>query len=139
MSNRIGRLRGCVCIIPECGKPAKKMAFCENHYMYYYRRGRIKSRKHGMYGSIEYTVWLGLKIRCFFKRSASYKRYGGAGIIMDIEWYCSFKRFFEDMGKRPGLNYQLDRINPKGNYIKENCRWLLTSLNRNRRYETDPF
>jgi hypothetical protein len=34
----------------------------------------------------------------------------------------SFDGFLEDMGERPD-GKTLDRINPFGNYEKDNCRW----------------
>lgn len=49
------------------------------------------------------------------------KYYGGNGVSYDTRW-GDFLNFLEDMGERlEGTS--LDRIDPSGNYCKDNCRW----------------
>lgn len=80
-----------------------------------------RNTTHGMCGTRTYISWLSMKRRCNSPLSEKYSDYGGRGISYDIKWE-TFEGFFEEMGECPdGL--ELDRIDPNGNYCKENCRW----------------
>lgn len=65
--------------------------------------------------------------RCNNPKEAGYERYGGRGITVCGFWSESFDNFFHDMGEKP-KGYVLDRIDPNGNYCKENCRWIDRNL-----------
>lgn len=75
-----------------------------------------------------YNSWYGMKRRCSCPTQTGYERYGGRGITYDSKWE-TFEGFYEDMGERPGPNYDLDRIDNNGNYCKENCRWVTHAEN----------
>jgi len=50
------------------------------------------------------------------------------------EW-ASFERFIADMGERPSLKHQIDRIDGSVGYCKANCRWVTAGENsRNRSF-----
>lgn len=51
-----------------------------------------------------------------------YNYYKGKGVSIAEEWK-DFENFFKDMGEPPTNKHTLDRINPEGDYCKENCRW----------------
>lgn len=68
-----------------------------------------------------YNSWRAMKERCENPSNISYPYYGGRGIRFGSRWKFFFK-FLIDMGPRP-LGKTLDRINPNGNYTKQNCRW----------------
>ena len=73
--------------------------------------------------TLEESTYRNMKSRCYSPKATGYNHYGGRGITMCDSWKESFWSFYEDMGERiKGLS--LDRIDPHGNYCKENCRWV---------------
>lgn len=95
---------------------------------------------HGMRYRSEYGVWSGMKQRCYNPNHDGYENYGGRGITICGDWLNSFSKFYEDMGPRPSLDYEIDRIDNDGNYERGNCQWVLTERQRsnvrsNRRIE----
>ncbi len=93
------------------------------------RSGKFKScgcnqhmTTHGKTHSPEHVAWGNMKARCFNENYTQYKDYGGRGIRVCDRW-LRFENFYEDMGDKPDTTYQLDRIDPDGDYCLENCRW----------------
>lgn len=70
-----------------------------------------------------YNSWASMRSRCYRKKDKCFHLYGGRGIKVCDRWINNYDNFFEDMGERPE-NMCLDRINPNGNYEKDNCRWV---------------
>lgn len=91
-------------------------------------------QKHGMSHTSLYKRWHDMKMRCDNKNNCNYKYYGEKGITYCKEW-SEFKPFYEwaiSNGYRSELS--LDRIDVKGNYCPENCRWVTHGIqmaNRN--------
>lgn len=92
-----------------------------------------KRQTHGMTGTRVYRIWMGMRYRVTHENAAGFKNYGGRGITYDPAWE-SFEKFLMDMGEPPSDSHTLDRIDPNGNYCKENCRWATMEVQvRNRR------
>lgn len=79
--------------------------------------------KHGMHKSRIYQTWADMKIRCDNPEHKSYAIYGGRGITYDSKW-IQFENFLAEMGESYEDHLTLDRIDPNGNYCKENCQWV---------------
>ena len=75
-----------------------------------------------------YRVWTSMHRRCYRTTSTDFKYYGGKGITVSPEWH-DFLTFLSDMGERPGIGFDIDRIDPEKGYSKANCRWLSHSEN----------
>ena len=96
-----------------------------------------KGTTHGMHGTSIYSIWLGIKYRCYNKKHKRYKDYGGRGITVCVEWLESFENFYKDVGDRP-KGMSLDRKDNNKGYSKENCKWSTTKeQNNNKRDRKD--
>ncbi len=77
---------------------------------------------HGMHKHRVYTIWADMKNRCDSPNNGSYERYGGRGISYQESWK-DFEEFWKDMQEGYSDELTLDRIDPNGNYTKDNCQW----------------
>lgn len=94
---------------------------CKN---YEYRSKLL--RQHGQSGTRHYKSWQKMKERCNNPSSDYYSDYGGRGISYCDEWE-TFIGFWKEMAEGYSEELELDRIDPNGNYCKENCKWSTES------------
>jgi hypothetical protein len=71
-----------------------------------------------------YSIWIGMKKRCFNRNTKAYEYYGGRGIKVCEDWLDFTK--FHDWAKNNGYNdgLSLERINVEKDYEPENCKWI---------------
>jgi hypothetical protein len=91
-----------------------------------------RNSTHGMAKTKTYKVWNGMLQRCGNPKSSGFHKYGARGIKVCEHWNL-FENFYADMGDPPSPKHTLDRINPKGNYCPENCRWTTQKVQQNNR------
>ena len=94
--------------------------------------GKIK-HGHTSGGKISptYSSWAGMIQRCSNKNCEEYRFYGAKGIVVFHRW-LKFENFLKDMGEKPD-GFTIDRIDPEGNYVPWNCRWILAKDNFERK------
>ena len=83
-----------------------------------------------------YTSYTNMMLRCYCPGHQSFRYYGARGVKVCDEWRhnpAAFGRWaVEKGGWRPG-RLVIDRIDPKGDYTPENCRFISRiQSNRNR-------
>lgn len=75
----------------------------------------------------EYSIYNGIKKRCYNPNENCYHRYGGRGIKMHPDFLLpdgeGFKNFLEHVGKRPSKEHSIDRKNYDGDYEYGNLKW----------------
>jgi len=114
-SLRIGASRSCGCLIGDTAKRVRT------------KHGDNRGNK----PVPEYVAWTSMKNRCTNPNCERYEIYGGRGITVCARWMESYAAFLEDVGRRPGPEYSLDRYpDNDGNYEPGNVRWATREQQR---------
>lgn len=82
-----------------------------------------------------YTIFSGMKQRCYNQNCDAYRFYGAKGIVICDEWMGEHGlSLFMEWALSNGYeeNLTIDRINARGPYSPDNCRWITQSENSSR-------
>jgi hypothetical protein len=102
---------------------------CGNTIITHIRHRRVKScgclkTTHGQSKNRIYTTWWNMYRRCYDQKDKSYSQYGEKGIKVCDEWRNNKQSFFDwAMSNGYTDSLTLDRIDGKGSYCPDNCRW----------------
>ena len=88
-------------------------------------------RTHGKTHTPEHRSWVCMKARIFSPDEHHKKYY--SDVHIDERWLGpdGFVNFVRDMGNKPDPSYEIDRINPYGDYEPSNCRWATRAQQMN--------
>ena len=100
----------------------------------------LPSGKEDIYVKKLRNVWAHIVDRCTNPNCEHFNVYGGRGITTEykyfIDFYDDFYNSYKEHVEKYGFkNTTIDRINPDGNYNKENLRWATWSIQyKNKRW-----
>lgn len=113
---RAGHVQSCGCVQRERAAAANSSRAKHGHTRH--------KRSEPVKPSRTYRTWRCMLYRCYGKKAANRKHYGGRGIAVCPQWQgkAGFAKFLKDLGERPD-GRTLDRINTDGNYEPGNVQW----------------
>ncbi len=91
---------------------------------------------HGKTNTRLFSIWVGMRRRCYDTRRNNYQNYGGRGIRVCNEWLgeSGFQAFYDwAMANGYDDTLTIDRIDDDGNYEPCNCRWVDMQTQQNNR------
>lgn len=98
-----------------------------------------RNYKHGETKTHLYSIWSGMRERCYKEKCASYEHYGKRGIRVCDEWngnngYVNFAKWAKENGYSDNLSrweQSIDRIDVNKDYSPDNCRWVTNTVQQN--------
>lgn len=110
------------------------------------RESRIACKTiHGKRRTRLYSVWCGIRRRCYDTQDKDYVNYGMRRIRVCDEWRNDFKAFY-DWAMANGYDENaptgqctIDRIDVNGNYEPSNCRWVSRQVQNNNKRCTKKY
>lgn len=99
---------------------------------------RATKFQHSVYDNKRlYSIYNGIKKRCFNKNEPRYKDYGARGITMCGEWRYNFDAFAEwALSHGYTDEMTIERVDVNGNYCPENCKWITLKEQCNNKRQT---
>lgn len=88
--------------------------------------------EHGLSKTRLYSIYSGMKQRCYNPNNQHYQWYGGKGIAICDEWLGNngLQNFFEwSLSHGYNENLTIDRIDSSKGYSPDNCQWVTSSSN----------
>ena len=92
---------------------------------------------HGKTHTRLFSIWVGMRRRCYDIRRNNYKNYGAKGIRVCDEWLGEngFQNFYDwAMANGYDDTLTIDRVSSSANYEPSNCRWVDMKTQQNNRW-----
>ncbi len=107
-----------VCKVEDCGNRVKTHGLCGKHLMRWKRHGHFNQTRPADWGQKEkhplYGAW-------------TWRRRKKTGTLCP-EWHNDFWKFVSDVGKSPGANFKLRRLDSSKLYAPGNAEWVEATI-----------
>lgn len=88
--------------------------------------------EHGLSKTRLYSIYSGMKQRCYNPNNQHYQWYGGKGITICDDWLGDngLQNFFDwSLSHGYNENLTIDRLDSNKGYSPDNCQWVTSSIN----------